>query len=131
MVQDRVFAFSDRIDRSIRDFAATMGLEAQSGAQGAYSFKFQRSGTFTLTCIPHAERTIASLTFELERWNDEIPTRLFAIAQAEWQEGRLLRPGLSDRNEVVLAASIDDDVMSVQALDQCLQRLLAIRAGFD
>jgi len=118
--------FSAPNERSIKDFAARMGLDVPLGHREAYSFHFASGFSFTLTAVSGEDRTIATLMFKPRFWDDNILEKLFDLAGQEWEEGQLLRPSITLRREITLAIVIDDEAMSVQALDDCLRKLLEL-----
>ena len=119
-------AFSDRTDRSIREFARSMGLALDPGPQSAYGFSFPRLGSFILATAPQ-QRFIASLIFKVEPWQEGLEELLLTAAKSYSSAGHIPRVGLTGKNEVVLSVDMDDDEVTPQSLDQSLQQLLALR----
>jgi len=105
-----------------------MGLEVPRGSRKACDLRFDSGCSFILTPA-EGGRTIASLIFRPRVWDEAIPDKLFGQAEQEWQAGRLIQPCITPQNEIVLAVSVDDEVMSVQALDDVLRRLLALKSA--
>jgi len=105
-----------------------MGLEVPRGSLKACYLRFDSGCSFILTPA-EGGRTIASLIFRPRVWDEAIPDKLFGQAEQEWQAGRLIQPCITPQNEIVLAVSVDDEVMSVQALDDVLRRLLALKSA--
>jgi len=119
-------AFPRHVRQIVDDFAASIGIETHNHDLCSCGFDFPDVGTATLTAVPGAERTVLSLTFQLPFPREGVEEQLFDISQEISPHGTIIIPGLTGRNEVVLAVSVDDAGMSVPALDRCLQRLLAI-----
>jgi hypothetical protein len=119
-------AFSDRTDRSIREFARSMGLTLNAGPQKAYGFKFPRLGNFIIALAPQ-QRVVASLIFRVEPWQEDLVEQLFAAAKPFSTVGHAPSVGVTGKNDVVLSVGMDDDEVTPQLLDQCLQQLLALR----
>lgn len=121
--------FSGRAQQSVRGLATRLGIGLLPGDARNPCFRFDSGCAFTLTPVAEGSRIIASLIFRPRSSIETIQERLFDQADREWQEGRLLQPGITPQHEIVLAVSIDDETMSVQLLDDVLRRLLELRAG--
>jgi hypothetical protein len=120
-------AFSNQALRAIETFAANMGLAAQPAADGSYSFIFERSGTLTLTSASDGERTLVSLMGAPGRMDEEIESRLLALAGPDITTSRFLSTGLTRDGIALFAVSIDDGEMGLPILEVCIQQLLAAR----
>lgn len=122
-------AFSNQALQAIETFAASVGLAAQPAADGSYSFVFERSGTLTLTSANDGERTLVSLTGTPGRMDEEIESRLFALAGPDVTTGRFLSTGLTRDGVALFAVNVDDSEMDLPMLEVCIQQLLAARTA--
>jgi type III secretion system chaperone SycN len=121
--------FSNQALQAIEAFAANMGLSAQPAPDGSYSFVFERSGTLTLTSATDGERTLVSLRGTPGRIDEEIESRLLALAGPDVTTGRFLSTGLMRDGAALFAVGIDDREMDLPVMEVCIQQLMAARAA--
>lgn len=123
--------FSNQAMEAIRALAESMGLPAHPAIDGSFSFAFERSGTLTLTSATSGERTIVSLHAPLDRLDQATEEQLFSLAGPDASTGRFLSAGLTADGSALFAVSLDDEEMSLPALEVAMQQLFAARASVN
>ena len=121
--------FSPQAVQAIESFAGNLGVPARAAADGSYSFRFERSGTLTLTSASDGVRTLVSLATAPLRLNPDVEYRVLSLAGPDATTGRLLSAGVTNEGAAMFAVSIDDGEMSLPMLETCLQQLMAAGAA--
>lgn len=116
--------FSPQAVQAVESFAANLGLPARPAADGSYSFRFERSGTLTLTSAEDGVRTLVSLATHPLRMNEDLEARILLLAGPDRTTGRMMSAGVTKDGGAMFAVSVDDGEMSLPTLETCLQQLM-------
>jgi type III secretion system chaperone SycN len=122
-------AFTPQITQAIEGFAANLGVPARPARDGSYSFRFERSGTLTLTASEDGARALLSLATAPLRVSEDLEWRILSLAGPDVTTGRFLSAGLARDGSAMFAVGVDEEEMSLPALETCLQQLMQAAAS--
>ncbi len=120
---------STTAERTVRDFAASMGLTPREAADGSFSFRFERGDVLTFTPAATDTRLLISLAFRSSRNDEAVEEQALAAARLDPTTDRVTHVGRASDGTLVLAVSAPAETIDLPTLDATLQDLRTLRAS--
>jgi type III secretion system chaperone SycN len=112
---------------AIEALAASLGLPFRPAPDGSVGFRFQRSGTLSVTPTTDSNRVVMSLAWRPATAATEAQGRLLAAAGLDATTGDMIQTGMAPDESFVCAMSLDATRLDLPTIDAGLRALMAVR----
>ncbi len=120
--------FSSVSKKVVEDFAAHMGIAAQTPADNAYVFEFSASGILSLAPSDDANRILVCLSPNAFTSAAVSAEAFLQLAGPDPETGLMLHVGVGEEGALALIIGIEEGEFTTQFLDQAVALLLRTAA---
>ncbi|MBG6146005.1 type III secretion system chaperone SycN [Labrenzia sp. EL_142] len=120
--------FSSRTIQVIEAFARNMEIDQiYPAVDGSVTFEFEHAGRLCFTPFIDSSRVLVSLRSRRTNLQFEDLHRFLQLSGWESYHGFSINAGMSADGGLVLVANIEESLFTLQIVEQCLDRLIALQ----